>query len=192
MNMAKRLYPDEIWRNGSEVAAEFSPEQKWWKNITHIYVADSRPRWNKQDRETLEKELIQAKILAEQGHTVYLLPKHEGADAIVDDLLVEFKRITGGIDRVETRFRESRKQSENVFLNIDNPALSRNDVQAKIRSALLDKYYTGGTKGLAIVYIKQTQRLYYWALKDIIKKIPAKKTGQATENPAPEGSRIGK
>jgi hypothetical protein len=150
------------------LAVTLFPNETWEKITDKIFVATGRILVP----DIFEKELIQAEILAKNGSTVYFLPEKQkvgmkSADAVVDGILVEFKTITGGIDMVEKRFRKSRKQCENVFLKIDNPEISKKDVQERIRRTLLDKKYLGGTGGLAIVYIAKTAEIYYWRLADL-------------------------
>ena len=92
-----------------------------------------------------------------------------GPDAFVNGVLFEFKNITGGLDRVEIRFRQSRDQCKNVFLKIDNPDISKGQVVSKIKAVLNNPLYKGGTKGNLIVYLSQTRKTYFMHIKDLKK-----------------------
>jgi hypothetical protein len=110
----------------------------------------------------LAKEIRQGKILADKGTSVYLLPKLKspdgkyipGPDALVNRVLFEFKTVTGSIDRVESRFRESREQGQNVFIRVLNPGISKQNVIQKMRNVINDPKYTGGFKGDLIFSVK--------------------------------------
>jgi len=85
----------------------------------------------------------------------------------VNGVLFEFKNIIGGLDRVEMRFRESRTQSENVFLKIDTHGISKADVLARIGRTLRNRDYTGGTKGTLVFYVAQTRKVYFMKIRDL-------------------------
>jgi hypothetical protein len=157
-----------------ESVSKLFPNEVWDEEAEHVFVAKSRFR----EKGVFEKEMVQAKILANIGSTVYLLPEiqkengEKSADAVVDGLLMEFKTITGGIKKVERRFRESRLQCKNSFLKIDNSKLSKETVQSKIQTILLSTDYFGGTDGLLVIHITETDSTYYWKLSDLVKKNP--------------------
>jgi hypothetical protein len=168
--LARALFPREKWVDAGKIRLKYKGEEfDIPVDINNIFVAQSRITRKKGDEKILAKERRQAHVLAEKGDCVYLIPKKKdakgifipGPDAIVNGILFEFKNITGGLDRVEMRFRKSRKQCKNIFLKIDNPNLSKNDVIKKIQNVLKDPCYTGGTEGVLLYYITQTQRLYY-------------------------------
>ena len=172
----KKAFPHEQWDDAASL--EFKYEGKDFElpdGINNIKVARSRLTGLKDDERTLAKEIRQGKILSDKGDSIYLLPKIKGPDgknlpgpdAFVNGVLFEFKNITGGLDRVEIRFRQSRDQCENVFLKIDNPGISKVQVISKIKAALRDKKYTGGTKGNLIVYLSQTEKTYFMRIKDL-------------------------
>jgi len=131
------------------------------------------------DAKTLAKELQQARVLTSRGSAVYLVPKIKdaqgrdvpGPDALVNGTLYEFKTITGGIDKVERRFRQSRDQEQNVFIRIMNPNISRSDVIRKMYCVINDRKYTGGFKGNMIFSVGQgsSEKLYYIRIKDLKK-----------------------
>jgi len=152
-----------------KLAAALFPWEEWVQVEERIFVANSRPRHTA----VFAKELIQARILAARASTVYFLPEYtnnegkKSADAVVDGLVMEFKTVTGALNKVERHFRYSRKQGKNVFLKVDNPELSRDMIQENIAKTLQDSSYTGGTDGLVIVHITEAEKTYYWTLQDI-------------------------
>jgi hypothetical protein len=161
------LSPEENAQKMRELVEILYPLETWLQLEEHIFTAESRqPHSNNQER-VLEKELVQARILTAQGSTVYLLPERGGEgkhpDAIVDGIFVEFKTITGGIRQIEERYKEARKQAENVFLKIDS-ALSKEDVIRKLEGTILQKSYQ---EGRILVYFTESTKLYYWDVWDL-------------------------
>ena len=92
-----------------------------------------------------------------------------GPDALVNGRLFEFKTITGGIDKVERRFRESREQGENVFIRVLNPDISRQNVIRKMYNVVNDPKYTGGFKGDLIFSVRQggDEVIYHVKIRDL-------------------------
>jgi hypothetical protein len=118
---ALALFPDEIWEAANEIKLEYI---QLLPGAEHVKVAKSRFPVNKSQEFDFLKEIKSAIILQERGSSVYLIPKMRspdgngeipGPDAIVNGSLFEFKTVTGGLKKVEERFRESRVQGENVF-----------------------------------------------------------------------------
>ena len=176
--IAKKAFPTEKWINAT--ALKFKHNDINFKlpldiDISGIWVAQSRLTGQKDAERILIKEIKQGKILADKGAFIYLLPKLKdqdgkglpGPDALVNGVLFEFKSITGGLDRIEIRFRQSRKQCENVYLKIDNLSISKDDAFLKIRSTLRDKKYKGGTNGDLIIYLAQTDEIYHMRIKEL-------------------------
>jgi hypothetical protein len=172
--IAKKLYSHEEWESivNLNLQGVMFP-----KGIMNIKVAKSRIPKNKNDELVLLKEVRQAKTLIDIGAFVYLVPKEKdvygnflsGPDAIVNGSLVEFKTVTGTINKVERRFRESRKQGENVFLKIDNSALTKQEIIKKLVNVVNDPKYTGGYKGYIILHIEKTKRTYYIKISSLKK-----------------------
>lgn len=152
---ASCLYPAETWR-------EIEPS---------IFLARSREPKNSDQFEILEKERKQARILVKDGHTIYLLPELNTSrnfgtshpDAVVDGFVTEFKTVTGNAGEVEKRFKESRKQADNVFMRIDAP-LKREEVSRQLQGLILKKNYQSGE---IIAYFSETDKLYYWSVDDL-------------------------
>jgi|GEM_PF-980413 len=173
---AKKRFPCEKWENA--VSIEFLHKGRDFElpgGIDGIKVARSLLTGLKNDERTLAKEIRQAKILTDIGSSVYLLPKlvdadrrhSSGPDALVNGVFFEFKNIVGALERVEKQFRASRTQSENVFLKIDNPNISRIDVMARIRRTLRSRDYTSGTTGTLAFHISQTGKTYFMRIEEL-------------------------
>jgi hypothetical protein len=144
---AKSLFPCEAWIQVSE----------------RIFMAESRTPKSDEQREVLAKELIQARLLEQWGRTVYLLPEKKEfnvkhPDAIVDDTVMEFKTITGGIRQIGERFNEAREKADTVFFKI-NSALSKREVARKLAGVISKRGYTSGK---VIAYFTETEEVCYW------------------------------
>jgi len=136
------------------------------------------------DARTLAKEIRQAKVLTNEGASVFILPKARdaqgrdipGPDALVNGVLYEFKTVTGSIDKVESRFRESREQGENVFIRVINPSITKGDVIQKMYSVVNDTKYTGGLKGNLIFSITNEtfETLYHIRIEELKGKNPGR------------------
>jgi len=181
---AKITFPNEQWVDAFLLKlVQSGSDFEFPKNLDNIKIAKSRitPTKKKRyisdnDARTLAKEIRQAKVLADRGMSVFLLPKSKaedgrdipGPDALVNGNLYEFKTITGSIDKVEMRFRQSRDQGQNIFIRIMNPRISRNDVIRKMNNVINDTKYTGGFEGNMIFSVRtgETDNLHYVRIKD--------------------------
>jgi hypothetical protein len=152
-------------------AASLFPLETWREIESGIFIAGSRePRSNGQ-RKTLKKELVQARILTAQGNVVYLLPEivdpakqgEKHPDAVVDGFLMEFKTITGKVERIGEYFEDSRKKASHVFYKIDC-SLSKEAVMKHLEGIILKRDYHGGQ---VIAYFAETSKLYYWDVDDL-------------------------
>jgi hypothetical protein len=116
----------------------------------------------KNQSEILDKELAQARILADLGHAIYLLPelgprKTKHPDAIVNGLIMEFKTVAGNERKIREKYKEARVKAENVFLQID-PPFSHRTVASKLSGSIRSKGYKSG---LIWVYFKHTEKMVY-------------------------------
>jgi len=183
--VAKELFPKEHWVNASSIqlvqtGSEFALPQ----NSENIIVAKSRitPAKGKRhisdnDARTLAKEIRQAKVLTNEEASIFILPKAKdaqgrdvtGPDALVNGVLYEFKTVTGSIDKVESRFRESREQGENVYIRVINPCITKNDIIKKMFNVINDPKYTGGFNGNMIFSVtnESHETLYYMEIRDL-------------------------
>ena len=183
--VAKSTFPDEQWVDAQTIKlAQEGPDFEIPDGIDTIKIAKSRITPSKNhnsisdnDARTLAKEIRQAKVLTDRGASVFILPKIKGAngreisgpDALVNGMLYEFKTVTGSIDKVESRFRESREQGQNVFIRVLNPDISRQSVIRKMYNVVNDPKYTGGFKGDFIFSVKQDRDeiIYHMKIKDL-------------------------
>jgi len=180
---ARTAFPNEQFMEASLLKIEQAgPDFEVPENLENIKIAKSRVTPTKgkshisdNDAKTLAKELRQARVLTSRGASVYLLPKMKnaqgrdvpGPDALVNGVLYEFKTITGPIDKVETRFRKSRYQSENVFLNVMHKDITKSMVISKIHQTLNNPTYKGGTEGSLLVYLENTDEFFFFKIVDL-------------------------
>jgi hypothetical protein len=154
-----------------EKAESRYPQETWREIEERIFIAEGREPKGKNQQRVLEKELVQARILTAQGSTVYLLPERTSPatigvkhpDAVVDGFIMEFKTISGSINQIEHRFKESMKKAEGVFFKID-AGLSKAEVFRKIRLVSFQKQYR---KGVIIAYFTKTAELHYWDIAEL-------------------------
>ena len=163
---------DEILQNSRkarEKAQQLFPQEIWRETEERIFIAESRTPKSKNQQQTLEKELIQARILVRHGSAVYLLPESsyedgkKHPDAIVNEYVMEFKTITGNIREVEKRFKESRLKADSVFFKIDSH-LSKEEVIRKLKVVIIQKAYKNGK---VIAYFTENEKLYFWDVNDL-------------------------
>jgi hypothetical protein len=147
------------------------PFETWREIEERIFIAHSREPCSNGQRKTLNKELIQARILTAQGSAVYLLPEiadptkkgEKHPDAVVDGFLMEFKTITGKVERIGEYFEDSRKKADHIFYKIDC-SLSKEAVMKHLEGIILKRGYCGGQ---VIAYFVETSKLYYWDVDDL-------------------------
>ncbi|WP_461246331.1 CdiA C-terminal domain-containing protein [Treponema sp. R6D11] len=155
-------------QNAKELAFRLFPNEQWIGIDQHIFMASSRAPRSDRQSEIIEQELAQARILANMGHTVYLLPefgprKTKHPDAIVDGLIMEFKTISGNERKIKEKYKEAREKAENVFLQIDPPFPHRT-VAGKLSGSIRGKGYKSG---LIWVYFKHTGKMVYWTVEGL-------------------------
>jgi len=185
--VAREMFPNEQWVDASSFKIEQQgPDFELPKNLDNVKVAKSRiiPSKNKKtisdnDAKTLAKELRQAGVLTSRGASVFITPKLRnaqgrdvpGPDALVNGTLFEFKTVTGSIDKVESRFRESRSQGQNVFIRVMNPNVTKYNIIRKMYNVLNDPKYTGGFKGDLLFSVGQgvNETLYHIKISDLKK-----------------------
>jgi hypothetical protein len=118
----------------------------------------------------------QARILADWGSTVYLLPempqpgikrvKHP--DAVVDGYIMEVKTVTGSIRQVEKRYKEAGAKTEHIFLKID-ASRSRHEVTRKLSGYIQRKGFVGG---VILAYFTESREFYQWTEAELGQKNP--------------------
>jgi len=152
---ADRLFPGELWIQKGEYGER-------------IYVSSHRKTGSKSN---FEDELKNAKILRDLGSTVYLTPENSRQtgrkfDAIVDGMKYEFKNMQGkGISTLQEHFFSSRSQAPNVFINLENSDLIKQQVISALYSARNNaerytrkNHFSGG---IIILKIKGQEELIY-------------------------------
>jgi hypothetical protein len=121
---------EENARKAKAAADRLFPDEQWILDEDGIYRSPRRPVGEKSN---YKDELQDARILRDFGSTVYLVPddsRESGKkyDAIVDGATTEFKNIRGNKNTLETQFLRSREQAPNVFINLDESLLSKQEI----------------------------------------------------------------
>jgi hypothetical protein len=132
-----RAAKQENARKAKEFANKEFPGEKWKKVKEGIYLSPNRPIGKKS---SYKDEKRDAEILHSFGSTVYLVPDDSRApgnkyDAIVNGLKMEFKNIGGNANTLEHQFLRSRKQAQNVFINLETSDLTRHEIMATLYGA---------------------------------------------------------
>jgi hypothetical protein len=168
--MARKAYPNETWVKADDIRSSF----KFFplpKDMENIFIAESRLPTNEEQEKDLRKEIVQSKVFTDIGNTVYLIPeikkyKKTSIDSFLNGWLTELKTIEGQSRQVKARFRDAaiRKGAENVYLKIDNPAITKDEAIKKIRTVLSNnpKY-----SGRIIVHFTSIGKTYFWHTDDL-------------------------
>jgi hypothetical protein len=151
-----------------DMVSSLFPNEQWIGIDKYIFMAASRAPRSDRQSEILAHELSQARILAELGHVVYLLPefgprKIKHPDAIVDGLIMEFKTVSGNERKIKEKYKEAREKAENVFLQID-PPFSHRTVARKLAGTIKGKGYK---LGVIWVYFTHTRKIAYWTVEGL-------------------------
>jgi len=152
------------------------------KDATGILVAKSRLPINKQEELDFLKEVISAIKLKKLGASVTLIPRMKrpdgkgflsGPDAIVNGLFFEFKTVTGRIDKIGARFRDSRRQGHNVYIRVENTKYSKTHIVRYLKGFINNTKYQGGYKGIIILTVGTglEEKTYFYRIMDLKKKI---------------------
>jgi hypothetical protein len=149
-------------------AEEKASGGNWIEIYPGIYLAARRMPKSGEQKKILAKEIDHARILAERGHTVYLLPEHgprgvKHPDAVVDGFVMEFKTVTGNVRKIAGNFKAARKKAVNVFIKIDS-GFSQETVLEKLIGTVRRGAYKGG---LVIAHFTATGKTYYWNIDDL-------------------------
>ena len=109
----------------------------------------------------LEDEIPVCLILKSQGYTIELVSEsseEQTADALLDNILFEIKRLKKGTDLaggIQNHFRRAKRQSENIILHIDH----RVDISNLKRSIRKASIRYKNIKHLCLVYYTQVVEL---------------------------------
>lgn len=158
----------------NEIVKKIFPNETWEEQYTNVFVAKSRRPKNSEQKKVFEKEFLMAKIAADKGHIVFLLPEYsiqKSPDTLLDAEYTEFKNVTGNENAVSHRFREALHQGRNVYLKIDS-TITVKRIKQIIAGVLKDK----NNEGKLYCYITRLDALYIWNMQDL------------KQNKAPEGA----
>jgi hypothetical protein len=149
-----------------KLADQEFPGEKWQKVADGIYLSPNRPVGKKS---SYQDEKRDAEILHFFGSTIYLVPDDSRApgtkyDAIVNGLKMEFKNVTGNATTLQEQFFKSRKQAPNVFINLEESSLTKQEIITALHGARNNSRYTRKNKfqgGRIILKIREHGRLVY-------------------------------
>ena len=159
---------DKNAQNSQELASRLFPNEQWIGVDRLVFLAASRAPRSGRQSEILRQELSQARVLADMGHAVYLLPefgprKTKHPDAIVDGFIMEFKTVSGNERKIKEKYKEAREKAENVFIQIDPPFTQR-IVASKLSGTIRAKGYKSG---MIWVYFTHTEKMVYWTVEGL-------------------------
>ncbi|MCL2805605.1 MAG: hypothetical protein FWD26_06675 [Treponema sp.] len=175
--IAKKEFLSETWISAENIKLHYVDMPK---NAEGIIVAMSRLPINQQEELDFIKEIKSAIILKKHEAAVTLIPRIKrpdgkgflpGPDAIVNGLFFEFKTVTGRMDKIGARFRESRMQGNNVYIRVDNPDLIKPRVINYLAKYINNPRYQGGYKGNIILTFGDglEEKTYFFRIKDFKK-----------------------
>jgi len=175
--VAQSEFPSETWIYVENIKLNF---EKMPNNADGIVVAMSRLPINQQEELDFIKEIKSAIILKKHGASVTLIPRIKrpdgkgflpGPDAIVNGLFFEFKTVTGRLDKIGARFRESRIQGNNVYIRIENPLHTKRGVVNYLSRYINNPKYKGGYIGDLILTVDTSygEKTYFFKIIDFKK-----------------------
>jgi hypothetical protein len=150
------------------LAVELFSGEVWTKIAPGIHLAGSRSPHSEEQARILEKEIAQARLLAAQGHAVYLLPENgprgmKHPDAVVDGFIMEFKTVTGNLRKIKENYKDARRKARNVFMKIDADFSPEQVLRTLIGTVRRGDYI----EGLIIAYFTGIEKFYYWNTEDL-------------------------
>lgn len=157
-----------------EIVDSLFPNEIWTEPYKNVFVASSRKPNNSEQKKVFSKEYDMAKIAADKGHIIFLLPElpvKKNPDALFDAEFTEFKNITGGENAISHRFREALHQGQNVYLKIDS-SITVKRIKQILSGVLKEK----DNSGKVYCYVARLEFLYTWNMQDL------------KQNKAPEGA----
>ena len=148
------------------------PAETWVQKSERVFMAESRKPVNSTEKAKLEKELLQADILAEHGHLVYLVPERaegKNVDSLTDGIKTELKHVTGNIKTLGTQFKYALKQGDNIFIRTQEK--TAREIYSKLigeTKTLLAHNVSLREATVVYVWIDEESHLYEWQLQKII------------------------
>lgn len=134
-NLAKRLFPEESWKeeNGVMISETREKMSKKSKNATAVF----------------EKEKKIAEILCANGNYVWMLPENrpgtKNPDAIVNGSIYDFKQVK--FNRIEHAFVDGLKQADNVVIRVNGDGFEFARLFGKL------KKHIRGRKGRLLIIV---------------------------------------
>jgi hypothetical protein len=122
---------EENARKTKKFADKEFPGEKWIFVEEGVYLSPRRPVGEKSN---YKNELRDAQILRDFSGTIYLVPDDSRAsgkkyDAIVNGQKMELKNMHGtSVKTLKDHFLKSRKQAPNVFINLENSPLTKQEI----------------------------------------------------------------
>ena len=174
--IAAKKFSNETWVHSDSIKLQ---HEQMPPGAEGIIIAKSKLPTNPTEERDLVKEIKSGIILKKRGLSVTLLPRVKdpiigkflpGPDAIVDGILFEFKEVTGSINKVGARFKDSRIQGNNVYIRVANPSLTKRKVFDYFGRYVNNKNYKGGYKGNIIFSFGDDEMTYSFKIKDFKKK----------------------
>jgi hypothetical protein len=164
------------WRENAkkarQVAEKLFPKEIWMRVAGGIFLSPHRPVGKNSN---YQDEMRDAKILRSFGSVVYLTPEDRTApgkkfDAIVDGEEMEFKNIYGNANTLQGQFLKSRKQAMNVFINLEESSLNKQDAIKALYGVRNSPKYDKDNKfngGAIVLKIKGERKLIHLAVDDL-------------------------
>ena len=164
------------------LASILFPLEKWIPTEANIWVAKSRLKQEKREREKWIKEMSQVRILTSRGSIAIFLPekelkgenKKQCADLVLDGEIVEMKMVSGSRVTLGGQFRYGFKQGSlllenctvtkkhSVFIRLLSD-LAVGSVRAKIAGELKGRK----DEGAFICFFENTGELYSWTYEEL-------------------------
>ena len=160
-------------KKAREAADQLFPGEKWITVENGIFLSPRRPVGKKTN---YKDELRDAQILRNLGSTVYLVPevrsdRTKKYDAIVNGMKFEFKNQHGSsILTLKDHFIDSREQAPNVFINLENSSLTKQQIINTLSAARNGKGYSKKNRfmgGNIILKIRDRENLIYLNVDDL-------------------------
>ena len=162
--------PRGIALNSSDTVSKAQkkfPKDTFSKVSADIYASDERLRVakaNKNEKAKFDKEIAQAKMFKDSGHTIVLVSENSAGknyDAIMDNgQSLELKTVTGSLSQIGKNFKDGIRKAENVFIHILSEQ-RKQDVFAKLKGEYIDLLKRDSVIKAKSVYIKIKDGVIY-------------------------------
>lgn len=140
----------------NNTAKKMFPNEKWEERYKNVFIAGNRNPMNKNQKSIFEKEFNTAKIASDNGHVIYMLPeKGEGKhpDTVMDNVLTDFKKVTGNIKTIGQRFVEGMEQGKNIYMQIESD-YTFEQIRNKLKGEKMAHHYKNGK---VFIYLKEKE-----------------------------------